>query len=351
MQQHSKELTAWLEQELPWHGARIKFIALFLLALIRNKTVNFNRLSLDFDSDAASTSSYRRIQNFFFGFRFNQDLVAQLILKLLPPQEKYVLLMDRTNWRFGTLDINILLIAVHYHGIGIPLLWLMLPRAGNSNTGERQALMARLLQLIPVEAIEVFTADREFIGKSWFAYLQHHKVPFAIRIRHNSLCDGWFRVDGFFVNLPVEQARVLYQRYHIHGQFLAVAGMRLQGDYLIVVTNRNPHKALLHYRMRWAIERLFAALKTTGFDLETTHLRHVERIDKLLSLLALAFVWALKVGVYLHTSGKKRLKVKTHERWEKSLFRHGLDHLIFILNHINRRQQDFSSCLQLLSCT
>ncbi len=66
-------------------------------------------------------------------------------MSLLPLKDKRVLLMDRTNWRFGQLDINILLIAVHYRGIGIPLVWSMLPKAGNSNTQERQALMARLL--------------------------------------------------------------------------------------------------------------------------------------------------------------------------------------------------------------
>ncbi len=66
--QHTKDLTVWLRTQLPWQGARIKFTALFLLALIHNKTVNFSKLALDFGSDAKSESSYRRIQNFFATF-------------------------------------------------------------------------------------------------------------------------------------------------------------------------------------------------------------------------------------------------------------------------------------------
>ena len=37
---------------------------------------------------------------------------------------------------------------------------------------------------------------------------------------------------------------------------------------------------------------LFAALKKTGFDMESTHLTQLARLDTLFTLLALAFTWA-----------------------------------------------------------
>ena len=53
--------------------------------------------------------------------------------------------MNRTNWKFGRTDINVLMIAIFYQGIAYPILWQLLAKVGNSNTAERKALMERFL--------------------------------------------------------------------------------------------------------------------------------------------------------------------------------------------------------------
>lgn len=54
-----------LKQHLPWHGARLNFLALFLIALIRVRTVDLSSLSLAFRTSAKAESSYKRLQRFF----------------------------------------------------------------------------------------------------------------------------------------------------------------------------------------------------------------------------------------------------------------------------------------------
>jgi hypothetical protein len=76
--QHTKALRDVLSKHLPWHAARLDFTATFLLALIRNKTVNFVPLSLDIDSEAKAESSYRRIQRFFKDFILEGEAITQL---------------------------------------------------------------------------------------------------------------------------------------------------------------------------------------------------------------------------------------------------------------------------------
>ena len=49
-----------------------------------------------------------------------------------------------------------------------PLLWTVLPHAGNSDTQERLALIDRLLTLLSPERIEALVADREFIGEDCY---------------------------------------------------------------------------------------------------------------------------------------------------------------------------------------
>ncbi|BAZ37547.1 transposase [Calothrix sp. NIES-4101] len=53
MSQYS-ELKRVLQAQLPWHGARISFLALFLLALLKVKTVNLSDLCLGFGGRALS---------------------------------------------------------------------------------------------------------------------------------------------------------------------------------------------------------------------------------------------------------------------------------------------------------
>jgi len=88
-----------------------------------------------------------------------------------------VLCFDRTQWQFGQTTDNVLMLAVAF-----PLLWVLLPKRGNSNTAERIDLVARLLKLFPRKQIAYLTADREFIGREWLKYLLKQPVPFRIRI-------------------------------------------------------------------------------------------------------------------------------------------------------------------------
>jgi len=92
-------------------------------------------------------------------------------------------------------------------------------------------------------------------------------------------------------------------------------------------------------------------LKATGFDIESTHLAKLHKLDTLFTLLAIAFAWAHHVGEWLHESRTKPLKRKSHLRREKSFFRHGLDHLRHLLKNLFFKADNSLFCIQLLSRT
>jgi hypothetical protein len=108
--------------------ARIKFFGLIICAMYKVQTVCFEKLSTAFESQAKANSSLRRIQRFFAKYKLPSDLIAQIIFKLLPHKPPYRLAMDRTNWQFGETDINVLTLAVVFHGVAIPLLMLILDK-------------------------------------------------------------------------------------------------------------------------------------------------------------------------------------------------------------------------------
>ena len=54
-----------LQWYLPWHKARVKFIASFMVALLKVTTVNLVCLANGLNGRAGQRSNYRRLQRFF----------------------------------------------------------------------------------------------------------------------------------------------------------------------------------------------------------------------------------------------------------------------------------------------
>ena len=105
------------------------------------------------------------------------------------------------------------------------------------------------------------------------------------------------------------------------------------------------------YRRRWQIETLFGCLKSRGFDLEQTHLRDSERLEKLLGLLALAVCWSWLAGEKIRQT--KPITVKKHGRRSKSIFRIGLDYLEHLFRNALRftKSKENQELILILSCT
>lgn len=74
----------------------------------------------------------------------------------------FYLAMDRTNWQWGKKNLNILMLAVVYKGVAIPVYWLLLDKKGNSDTRERIAIMKRFIRQFGKERLLGLLADREF---------------------------------------------------------------------------------------------------------------------------------------------------------------------------------------------
>ena len=129
-------------------------------------TVNLVRIANGLNGNADRKSNYRRIQRFFALFDLDYDLLAELVVRLLPHRKDWLITLDRTHWQFGQLQINILLVGIVFQGVAFPLYWTMLPKKGNSNTQERIALMEQVIALLGCERIRAVVCDREFIGQA-----------------------------------------------------------------------------------------------------------------------------------------------------------------------------------------
>ena len=58
-------------------------------------------------------SNLRRLQRFLAKYVLGLDMIARMIFSLLPVKTGLVLSMDRTNWKSGESDINILMLGIN----------------------------------------------------------------------------------------------------------------------------------------------------------------------------------------------------------------------------------------------
>lgn len=165
--------------------ARIKLMAYMLHALCVVQTVSLHKLASAMPTSVERDSNLRRIQRFIANYALNLDLVARMIFSLLPVKDGLVLSMDRTNWKFGEFNINILTLGITYKGIAFPLLFSLLDKRGNSNWDERRDIMERFIRLFGHDCIDCLVADREFIGKEWIGWLNDNRIRYYIRIRQD----------------------------------------------------------------------------------------------------------------------------------------------------------------------
>jgi hypothetical protein len=331
----TSELSKSLKQHLLWNKCRMDCFAKMIVALLTVRTVNLTEWAQVFLTNANADSAYMRIKRFFRYFDLDGDMLAKFIFNLFEfSSGRWYLTLDRTNWELGCFKINFLVLAVVYKGIAVPLMWTSLNKKGNSSCQERQALLKRFLSCFGREVIAGVLADREFVGKLWFNYLVKQKIPFFIRIKWNflvsnsqgQLVNAW----QLFTGLKKEESRILQGKRKIFGLKFNVAGMRCrEGEFLIIATTESADDALEVYGYRWEIETLFGCLKTRGFNLEDTHITRLDRLEKLMAILAVAFCWAHKVGEWKNEMTP--IKIKKHGRYAMSLFRCGANILRRVL--------------------
>jgi hypothetical protein len=333
----SNALSKAVSNHIPLSASRRETLAWLALLIMRQGTICLWRLAAHVATAATTDSVRRRFYRFFQHVELDGSMTALVIAELLGMRGKaWVLAIDRTNWEFGKTTINILMISVIWNGMGIPLIWTLLPSAGNSNTKTRTGLLDRLRKAVPDLKIASLMGDREFIGDAWMAYLCAKKIPFVLRLRENqhAVREGYdiWTIKDIARRLEKGQKMILKgwcqlgQAADERSPLVRIVVMRLPTNELLALAcSGKPHRALAAYRQRWTIETLFANLKTKGFNLEDTHIVDPNKLSTLLAVLALTVTLCVKTGAA--AARLRPIPIKKHGRKAWSLFALGLSAL------------------------
>ena len=89
------------------------------------------------------------------------------------------------------------------------------------------------------------------------------------------------------------------------------------------------------------------SLKSSGFNVEDTHLADIDRIERLFAILTIAFLWTYRVGILMDQI--KQIRTFNNGHKAMSFFKYGLDTIASAL--LNADRQPIIKIFEILSCT
>jgi hypothetical protein len=184
-----------IKRFFPIHSRKVVFTFLLLInCIIQSRTVSLYKCSdkvpglLGYKSKSKTESHYIRLLRFFkiTGIAKFITGVCQLIITVAPVEHLY-LILDRSNWKIGNKNVNLLTIGGLLKDTFLPLQWMQLNKKGNSSITERKKLLINLMALFEWAGRSIkgmiLLADREFIGNDWLEFLTSINVSFVIRVK------------------------------------------------------------------------------------------------------------------------------------------------------------------------
>jgi len=335
---------------------RTDFIALFIISILKVGTVNLVKIAIGMGSNADAKSNYRRIQRFIDQVRWCHKTLVPLLLKWSGIQGPLTLIIDRTNWKLGKADINILCVSVLGAGFCVPLIWMLLPKRGNSSQQERIDLIASLLQIPGLPPVKTIIGDREFIGIKWFKYLKNNKIGILIRLKDNQLVKRYNKIIPVSNVIKGNTRRSVQcngKLYWMEDIQVYIHGFRYRNgdgklENLIVASFDKDTRVSKEYSNRWYIECMFKNFKSNGFNMEDTHVTKTERLETLFGLLALGYVCAVNAGKIILEEKPELFKIAANGRPKLSIFRAGFNELLNVL--LNGLFKRWNLIFKFLSC-
>ena len=227
---------------------------------------------------------------------------------------------------------QLLMVCLTYRKRAIPIVWTWVKQVRGRSGGEKQlALLAYVRKLIPNRAAVFVVGDCEFGSVAvlrqldqwhWF-YVLRQKSDTGVWLNESN---GWQTFDSF-IHQPGESLWLgtgyltIKDIYPV--SLLVHWGSGEKEPWCLATNLPDLSMTLQYYRRRMWIEEMFGDMKKHGFNLESTMLRHFERLSRLTLAVALLYVWLISIGTRTIRNGLRKLVDRTDRR-DLSIFQIGL---------------------------
>jgi hypothetical protein len=326
---------------------------------VLSRSVQLHRVAGKIPGSAKQVSVTRRLSRFLDNsavrVRLWYEPVARSLLQYLADTVGEIrLIADGT--RIGNKH-QLLLISVAFRHRAIPIVWTWVKQArGHSSAWRQCALLNYVRRLLPDGVPVLLVGDSEFGAVRVVRLIEAWHWRYVLRQTAQELVQLAGQRDwqpfGKLVIQPGAQrwcpgSRFTAKYFH-RTNLLAYWQIGEKEPWLLITNLPTAANTLKAYRRRMWTEELFGDLKSHGFDLQSTHLHHVDRLSRLMFLAAMLYLWLISVGSRAIKAGQRAL-VDRKDRRDLSLFQIGLRIVERQLTNMQRPWMTLQPCISKLS--
>jgi hypothetical protein len=243
--------------------------------------------------------------------------------------QQVLLIVDGTKVGFGH---QLLMISLAYRKRSIPIAWTWVDHVRGHSTAETQvALLAYVRSLLPPGMAVLLVGDTEFGSvevlrrlDAWhWHYVLRQKMSTHVCLAHQTEWRDFGRwVDKAGRSLWLGSGWLTESEVYLVN-LLVHWEIGEKEPWCLATNLPDRQMALRAYMRRMWIEEMFGDFKKHGFDLESTMLRHADRLSRLTLAVVLLYVWLMATGTRTIQNGLRYL-VDRKDRRDLSIFQIGL---------------------------
>ena len=230
---------------------------------------------------------------------------------------------------------QLLIVSLAYRKRAIPIAWAWVKQVkGHSTPKTHLALLAHVRSLVPQGIAVMVVGDTEFGAVDVLQQLDRWHWDYVLRQKGRThVClpgQTEWRDFGSWVEKPGRSAWLgkgwLTQSKIYPVNLLAHWKIGEDEPWCLATNLPDQQMALQAYARRMWIEEMFGDLKSHGFDLECTMLRHADKLSRLTLAVALLYVWSISIGTKT-IQNSQREQVDRKDRRDLSIFQIGLRYI------------------------
>ena len=313
---------------------RVRTFAALMSGILQSRSVHLSHIALKLPGRAKELSSVRRLERLLTNRALHvrawyAPIARSWLHSAARTTGEVRLIVDTTKISFAHQQLTV---ALAFQRRAIPIAWTWRKGAkGHSSARVQIALLAYVRSLAPPTVPVVVVGDSEFESGDLQAQLDEWGWGYVLRQKPNNQVQTAEQPDWQALRSLVRRA----------GQSVWVAAGRLtrkherqvnvlahwaEGEkqpWLLATNLPTRRVALRAYRRRMWLDELFGDLKGHGFDLEASHLRHVQRLSRLTLAVVLVYDWLVTSGARVIKQGLRHY-VDRNDRRDLSIFQIGL---------------------------
>lgn len=219
---------------------------------------------------------------------------SDLLQKLSTQGETVILMLDQSKLVDG---VEGLMLSIRVGERALPWLWEVVETGGGIGFDVQEKLLDYARLALP-EGINVLLMGDRFYGTAALIdWCQQAGWGYRLRLKRNLhfAHEGGLLISGELLSQGlafVENVGFGHVKTNV-----GVVHDKGHDDAWIIAMDCTPNRArVLDYGLRWGIESLFSDLKSRGFDIQSSHLRHPDRLSRLLMVITIALYWCVSIG-------------------------------------------------------